>query len=1487
MKYNSGQLLRGYLINKFVQSGGFSSVYQAYQDAISRHVAIKIIEYDELVKSVNFIRRFEIEAQIIARLEHPHIVPIYDFWREPDQAFIVMRWLEGGSIRNLFSRQPNLRFEKHIVSNLIRHVGSALSFVHQHGIVHRDIKPDNILIDDFNNFYLTDFGIALEMQKRDEVELDFLRIGTPNYMSPEQILYDTITYKSDIYAFAILVFEVLAAELPFSGKDMDAVLLQHVHVPFPSILPLRPDLSIELDAVLSRAASKSPEDRFDTIHEFIQALLPLFDVMDSSPSGTFKDDSPLSSYSLDTLDLPRENAGKNTTMLEGVFFKVKNPYKGLQSFTEADAHEFYGRDATIEQMLQLLRQQDTRQHSEFLAVIGASGSGKSSVVKAGLIPQLRQGEISGSQDWFYVSMTPGHTPIQTFVDKLNSVAVYGDDDLLETLQRDPKKGIEKISNMVSQEHIFVLIDQFEELFTQVEDESVRKHFIDLLTLLSQSTLHTTIVITLRADFYDKPLAYRELGQLIQSSTVTVLPMSSDELEQAILEPARFVHVEVQPSLVSQLIADTISQPNALPLLQFAITELFEKREDNVLTLQAYESMGRLQGSIIQRADSVFALLNIAEQAVAQKLFLQLVILSNANETVRRRIMVSDALLISASREVVERVINTFGDSRLLIFDNDPLSRQPTIEVAHEALIRAWTRLQLWIAENRSALMTHNRLMTSVRNWFENNQDKSFLARDAQLLQYEELYHHSIINLTDDERKYVVDSQGLRERNQRIRYAVIASLIALTIASVIFTLIAVDQQGQAEIARKDAVNERDRANQEAMISQSRASAATALNKRADGRIALLTAVAANRVADTFEARDSLAIILSDQQSVDRYSSVEIPVRDIAVSENAEQAYIVGDSNQILVWNADISQSAVLTELETVSVINSVAHHSGDSLLAVGGMGGFVIVDTSSAEIVYELEHDSEIWSVAWSVDGQLVYLSDSSGVLMAIDAESYDVLYSVSVADAPLFSIATNPDGNSIAIGSGDNIIYVVDSMSGDGLYEFAAHENWVLALAYSPDGNLLASGGADLSIIVWDLEQLQPVGRIPTRHVDWIRDIAFSPDGSQLLTASADSTLRRWDVASGRQIPPTLSRHTAAVWSGAYLSDYRLLSADQSGGLVEWTPSMLQYPLVNQAQLDAQITDVVAVAKSNEVVIAINHGDEPTVLRWFDLLAGEMVKEIAVGSFVTRLDYHEESQQLAYIGIDQTVHLIDMSDSNNVITLGRHDRILSDIDFSPDGRTLIAIDDNGTVLRWDIQSRTLIDEQTVDGMSGISIMRYLNQNQIITGDRSGQIVIWDRDSLDVIHKLPGGHDGAVTDVLQIDDVLYSVGRDGMIIAWDVDTWAIDFIFPMVHNDWIHDVVHVDDKTIATIGRDSQVVIWDVESQQAIGQPLLGLSDDWGLSLIVDEASQTAYGFYRDGAIMTWELSVDDWIARACDLINIATLPDNSRSELSDGVCVVD
>jgi serine/threonine protein kinase len=424
MTFSVGQSLRGYLIQEFVQAGGFGSVYKAHQDSIYRDVAIKVIENDQIVKNVDFIRRFEVEAQIIARLEHPHIVPVYDFWREPNSAFIVMRWLDSGSIRSRFT--PNRYLDGKTVGNVISHIGSALQFVHQRGIVHRDIKPDNILVDSGNNFYLTDFGIAIEVQKSADVDVEFLRTGTPEYMSPEQILYDTVTYKSDIYAFAILIYEILTHTTPFVGDNTDAILLQHVNVAFPSVRKIRPDLPYELDAVFKRATEKSSVDRYDSVLEFVEDLLPLVG-RSSFPTIALQpniDSAITPSETMAVFDKTTE-----TRILEKDELFDRNPYKGLRAFDETDAGDFFGRDAIIRLMVALLQNQLEQKRSSFMAVVGASGSGKSSVVRAGMIPYLRNGGLNNSDQWFYIMMTPGSNPITTFAEKLNSISILGQDDL--------------------------------------------------------------------------------------------------------------------------------------------------------------------------------------------------------------------------------------------------------------------------------------------------------------------------------------------------------------------------------------------------------------------------------------------------------------------------------------------------------------------------------------------------------------------------------------------------------------------------------------------------------------------------------------------------------------------------------------------------------------------------------------------------------------------------------------------------------------------------------------------------------------------------------------------------------------------------------------------------------------------------------------------------------------------------------------------------
>ncbi|PJF20968.1 MAG: hypothetical protein CUN56_13480, partial [Phototrophicales bacterium] len=711
-------IIKGYELRRLIGEGGFGAVYNAFQPIVEREVAIKIIRA-EYVNNPDFIRRFEIEARTVARLEHLHIVPLYDYWRDPNGAYLVMRWLRGGSLRNLLRREGKLPLN--LVIKIIQQIGSALVLAHRQGVVHRDIKPENILMDEAKNAYLTDFGIAVDLADDSDLMRDLMSFGSPAYISPEQITGRMITPLADIYSLGILIYELLTGEIPFQANTTTTTLIKsHINDPVPSIQSKRPDLPALLDSVIWQATAKTPSARYSSVLELLQAFLEVVgDQVDGvtaelqdyltadlsvSSSGTrplIGNTKPFDSVIGGTKplnDIPGHTNPKTLTMS----YIPTNPYKGLLPFDESDAMFFYGRGQLIYDLLVTLREE--KRH--FFALIGPSGSGKSSLVKAGILPKLRRGAVQNSEQWFYISMTPGTQPFQKLAQVLFQVLIDPVDDLEHYLRSTPDalNQLMHTKRPLTDSDLFIFIDQFEELFTLVEDEAERVAFLNLFNHIETGV---RVILTLRADYYDRPLLYAEFGDLLRKNTTVVLPLAPDELRQAITRPAEQVGLQVEPTLVDAIIKDVAAQPGALPLVQYAMTELFEQRQDNTLKLATYEAIGGISGALAQRASELYEELNPNQQKQARQLFLRLITVDDAGRVFRRRALWDE---IRPRAELVD----LFTRYRLLITDRDSLTRMPTVEVAHEAILTEWAQLKSWIDDNQLIIKRHQALSAAAR-----------------------------------------------------------------------------------------------------------------------------------------------------------------------------------------------------------------------------------------------------------------------------------------------------------------------------------------------------------------------------------------------------------------------------------------------------------------------------------------------------------------------------------------------------------------------------------------------------------------------------------------------------------------------------------------------------------------------------------------------------------------------------------------------------
>ena len=408
---------------------------------------------------------------------------------------------------------------------------------------------------------------------------------------------------------------------------------------------------------------------------------------------------------------------------------ARNPYKGLRPFAEDDAQDFFGRASLEDEVLRALGD-----GARLVALVGPSGSGKSSVVAAGVIPRLRAGALPGSERWAISGIVPGAHPLGE----------------LEAARAERPDG-----------PMLLVIDQFEETFT-LSAEVERERFLrELAAAVADPDGRLSVLLTLRADLYGAPLLEPDFAQVFTSGVLNVLPMTAREIGEAVTGPAERVGAHVEPALAAELVADTAGQPGALPLLQFALTELFERQEGGELTLDGYRALGGLRGVVSRRAESLYGSLDAEEQRVAMQVFLRLVRIGHGTEDARRRVPVSELTALELDPVALSEVLERFGRHRLLSFDRDAASGHAIVEVAHEALLWEWERLAGWIEQHRADLSKHDAFLAAVDEWEASGRDPDYLLTGSRLAEYEAWSRRSTLRLTVGERGFL--EAGLERR----------------------------------------------------------------------------------------------------------------------------------------------------------------------------------------------------------------------------------------------------------------------------------------------------------------------------------------------------------------------------------------------------------------------------------------------------------------------------------------------------------------------------------------------------------------------------------------------------------------------------------------------------------------------------------------------------------------------------------------------------
>ncbi|QLJ02757.1 helix-turn-helix domain-containing protein [Streptomyces sp. NEAU-sy36] len=1082
------------------------------------------------------------------------------------------------------------------------------------------------------------------------------------------------------------------------------------------------------------------------------------------------------------------------------------PYRGLARFEPRDAGLFFGRDRLTDRLV------DLTSSRRFVGVFGASGSGKSSLLRAGLIPRLRSADLVGPRPAAVRVLTPGEHPMRTHAQRLVPADGSGD--------------------------TWLIVDQFEELYTLCSVSAEREQFIDHLLTACDPASRMRVVVAVRADFLGRCAEHAALADALQEGTVLAGPLSREELREAVVRPAQSAGLIVERALTARILDDVEDESGALPLMSHALLETWHRRKGRVLTLDAYDAIGGLQAAVARTAEDVYTRFSPAQAALARRVLLRLTTPGQGSPDTRRPTRRADFDIGDSTDTAV--VLERLIQARLIVVDDD------VVDLAHETLLTAWPRLRGWIEEDRECLLLHRRLTEAAQAWEELGRDPGALYRGTRLTAAHEQLRAQ--DLTAMECAFLTASLTARDQERRASARTTRRLRILTVTLSVLLALATTAGLLAWQQSRTSDQQRDVAQSRELAARSEA----VLPRLPEA--AMMLALKGFHTAPTVEARGSLLSAYA-RYTANQLTGHTAPIQALAFSPDGRILATASADHSVKLWDTS-SHQLMSTLAGHTDAVTAVAFSPDGRMLASASADHSVkLWDTSTQRETATLTgHTNTVNAVAFGPGGHILATGSSDGTVRLWDTATRRTASVLNPHTGAVLAMAFSPDGATLATAGTDHTVHLWSMASRRVTATLTGCKDAVRAVSFSPSGRTVAAGSDDGTARLWSVTTARPLA-VLEHSGDSLTAVAFSPDGRSVATAGLVG-VNLWDTRKRRTIG-ALPESSAVV---AFSPDGRTLATGHSD------PDAPTARLWNAAtrKQTATLGDSSAayrVAFSPDGHTLATAFSDGTVQLW-DLSRHHQTAAWKASLAVWGMAFSPDGRTLATGGYDHTLRLWDTATHRQTATLTGHTHMILAVAFSPDGRTLATGSYDGTVRLWDVAARRAIAVLRGHTNGVFTLTFSPDSRTLVTAGDDRTVRLWSVAGHRGIAVLRG-HSDTVSAVAFSPNgrVLASTGRDRTVRLWSAASHRSIAVL-RGHTDIVSGVSFTPDgRTLITGSYDRTIRLWQVDTARTLAV----LDGDTGsinsTALSPDGRSLATTGTIGDRRV--WSLDPERTAERIC------------------------